>query len=76
MRTDLHKSSLPLFILCIFYKERAENIITVTGFKIFRMGAAFRRLRKITKSDSQLFLSILLFKSVRLSVRMERQYPH
>ena len=44
MRADLHKSYLPLFILCFFYKGRKENIIILTGFKIFRMGAAFRRL--------------------------------
>jgi len=61
MRTDLHKSFLPLFILRIFYKERAENIIiiiiiiiiTVTGFKIFLTGSAFRCLREIT-----IFLSV------------------
>ena len=51
MRTDLDKSSLPLFILCILYTEPAEVVVTLTGFKLFRMGAFFSRLRKITKND-------------------------
>jgi len=37
------------FILCILYKERAEFLITLTGFKIFRMGADLRHLRKMAK---------------------------
>ena len=60
MRRDLDKSSLPLFILCMFYKERAEIIIILTGFKIFRKAAAFRRLHKITKSNYYLLLSLSL----------------
>jgi len=60
MRTDLDKSSLPSFILCILHKERVAVVITLTGFKIFRMAAVCNRLHKVTKSDYQLLLSIYL----------------
>ena len=69
MRTDLDKSSLPSFILCILHKERVAVVITLTGFKIFRMAAVCNRLHKVTKSDYQLLLSIYLSS---LSVRL---YP-
>ena len=40
----------PFFILCILYNQRVEVVITLTDFKIFRMGEAFRDFRKITQS--------------------------
>jgi len=62
------------FILCILYKERVEFLITLTGFKIFRMGAVLRHLRKMTKKKRLLVATVYLSSLfVHLSHRMERQ---